>query len=106
MDAMRIIYDLLSIIDYKAPVREVCQGPFQTAALTHYCGLASTPHEVGPHYFRKPVQEAGSLTEKTARDFAGLHVAKVCADMRGIAAVGNYHESMYNKDRRQKCLTD
>lgn len=49
---------------------EIRQGPFQTAVRTRYCGLASTPHEAGPHHDRKPVQEAGSLTEKTARDLA------------------------------------
>lgn len=67
---MRIIDDLLSKINYEAPVREVRQGPFQTAVITRYCGLASTPHEAGPHHVRKPVSEAGSLTEKTARDLA------------------------------------
>jgi uncharacterized protein (DUF4213/DUF364 family) len=72
MNAMRIIDDLLSIIDCAAPVREVRQGPFQTAVQTRYCGLASTPHEAGPHHVRKPVQEAGSLTEKTARELAGM----------------------------------
>ena len=72
MDAMSIIDDLLSIVDYEALVMEVRQGPFQTAVQTRYCGLASTPHEAGPHHARKPVQEAGSLTEKTARDLAGM----------------------------------
>jgi uncharacterized protein (DUF4213/DUF364 family) len=71
-EAMKIIDDLLSIIDCQATVREVRQGPFQTAVHTRYCGLASTPHEAGPHHARQPVQEAGSLTEKTARDLAGL----------------------------------
>jgi uncharacterized protein (DUF4213/DUF364 family) len=72
MGVMRIIDDLLSTLNYEASVREVRQGPFQTAVQTRYCGLASTPHEAGPHHARKPVQEAGSLTDKTARDLAGM----------------------------------
>jgi uncharacterized protein (DUF4213/DUF364 family) len=71
-EIVMIIDDLLSAIDCEAPVREVRQGPFQTAVLTRHCGLASTPHEAGPHHVRKPVQEAGSLTEKTARDLVGM----------------------------------
>jgi uncharacterized protein (DUF4213/DUF364 family) len=66
---MKIIEELLSAINYEAPVREIRQGPFQTAVLSRYCGLASTPHEPGPH-IKYPVPEAGSLTEKTARDIA------------------------------------
>lgn len=71
MDDNMIIEDLLSVINYEAPVREVRQGPFQTAVQTRYCGLASTPHDAGHHHTRKPVKEAGSLTEKTARELAG-----------------------------------
>jgi uncharacterized protein (DUF4213/DUF364 family) len=71
-EAMKIIDELLSTINYEAPVREIRQGPFQTAVLTRYCGLASTPHEAGPHHTKNPVTEAGSLTEKTAQDIASM----------------------------------
>jgi uncharacterized protein (DUF4213/DUF364 family) len=67
---MKIIDELLSTINYDATVREIRQGPFQTAVLTRYCGLASTPHESSSHHVKSPVQEAGSLTEKTAKDIA------------------------------------
>ena len=72
MYSMRIVDDLISTLNYDAPVRDICQGAFQTAVQTPCCSLASTPHEAGPHYARKPVQEAGSLKEKTARDLAGM----------------------------------
>jgi hypothetical protein len=72
MNVMKIIDDLLSTLNYDAPVRGICQGAFQTAVQTRCCGLASTPHDAGPHHVRKPVQEAGSLKEKTARDLAGM----------------------------------
>src|SRR4030042_1590303 len=61
---MKIIDDLLSTLSYKAPVKNVRQGPFQTAVLTRYCGLASTPHNPGPHHDQTPVKEAGLLLEK------------------------------------------
>jgi len=61
---MKIIDDLLSTLNYDASVRDMRQGPFQTAVLTRGCGLASTPHDPGPHYSRTPVTEAGLLMEK------------------------------------------
>jgi len=61
---MKIISDLLSTLDYEAPVRDIRQGPFQTAVLTLYCGLASTPHDPGPHHSQTPVKEAGYLMEQ------------------------------------------
>jgi len=64
---MKIIDDLLSTLSYEVPVRDIRQGPFQTAVLTHNCGLAATPHESGPHHDKTPVKEAGLLTKKTAR---------------------------------------
>jgi uncharacterized protein (DUF4213/DUF364 family) len=93
IDAMRIIDDLLSIIDYEAPVKEIRQGPFQTAVLTRYCGLASTPHEAGPHHARKPVQEAGSLTEKTTRDLAEMAKSESLYEAAiGMAAINSLLE--------------
>ena len=63
---MKIIDDLLSSLNYEAPVREICQGPFQTAVMTRHCGLASTPHDPGPHHDKTPVKEAGLLLGKDA----------------------------------------
>ena len=69
---MRIIDELLSNLDYGASVTDIRQGPFQTAVLTLGCGLASTPHDPGPHHNRTPVTEAGLLMEKDARVLAGM----------------------------------
>ena len=93
MDAMRIIDDLISKIDFEAPVKEVRQGPFQTAVLTRYCGLASTPHESVAHHVRKPVQEAGSLTEKTTRNLAGMAKSESLFEAAvGMAAINSLLE--------------
>jgi uncharacterized protein (DUF4213/DUF364 family) len=66
---MKIIDDLLSKLVYEATVRDIRQGPFQTAVLTKRCGLASTLHDHTHRHRKAPVEEAGSLMEKNA---AGL----------------------------------
>jgi uncharacterized protein (DUF4213/DUF364 family) len=71
-DDMRIIEDLLSSLEYDTSVRDIRQGPFQTAVLTRGCGLASTPHDPGPHHNRTPVTEAGLLMEKDVQALARM----------------------------------
>ena len=81
---MKIIDDLLSVLNYDALIKGMCQGPFQTAVLTLGCGLASTPHDSGPHHSRTPVAEAGLLMEKDVRALA--HMAKSVSPLE--AAIG------------------
>jgi len=69
---MKIIDDLLRTLNYDASVRDIRQGPFQTAVLTRGCGLASTPHDPGPHHSRTPVNEAGLLMEKNVLALARM----------------------------------
>jgi uncharacterized protein (DUF4213/DUF364 family) len=99
-EAMKIIDALLSTINYEAMVREIRQGPFQTAVMTRYCGLASTPHEAGPHHRKNPVQEAGLLTEKTAEDVACLAKSESLYEAAvGMAAINSLLE--VNEERCQ-----
>lgn len=69
---MRIIDELISKLTYEVPVRDIRQGPFQTAVLTRNCGLASTPHDHGPHHDKAPIAEAGLLIGKDIKDLALL----------------------------------
>jgi uncharacterized protein (DUF4213/DUF364 family) len=69
---VKILDALLAGLDTRAGVRDIRQGPFQTAVLTRRCGLASTPHDPGPHHSRFAVAEAGRLLEKSTRELAGL----------------------------------
>ena len=69
---MRIIDDMLSSLDYKASVRDIRQGAFQTAVLTRGCGLASTPHDPGPHHSQTPVKEPGLLLNKDTLSLARM----------------------------------
>ena len=61
---MKIIDELISTLNYEVPVRDIRQGPFQTAVLTRNCGLASTPHDPGPHHDKSPVAKAGLLLDR------------------------------------------
>ncbi|MFC2048375.1 Rossmann-like domain-containing protein [Chloroflexota bacterium] len=67
---MKIIDELLASLDYEASVGDIRQGPFQTAVLTRHCGLASTPHDSGPHHIRIPVNEAGLLMKRDVQTLA------------------------------------
>ena len=69
---MKILDDLLATLNFDAEVKDIRQGPFQTAVVTRYCGLASTPHESGPHQETAPVKSAGTLMEKNAQDLAQM----------------------------------
>jgi uncharacterized protein (DUF4213/DUF364 family) len=69
---MKIIDELLSGLSYEAPLRDIRQGPFQTAVLTRHCGLASTLNEGSHHHEKAPVAEAGFLMEKTPAALAQM----------------------------------
>ena len=69
---MKIIDNLLTALNYSYQVKDIRLGPFQTAVVTHNCGLASTPHNPGPHHESSPVAEAGTLLQKDVRTLAAL----------------------------------
>jgi len=69
---MKIIDELLSTLNFEAPVREIRQGPFQTAVLTRRCGLATTLYEPGPLHDKTPIREVGLLMEKSALELARM----------------------------------
>jgi uncharacterized protein (DUF4213/DUF364 family) len=69
---MRIIHELLVVLSPGATVKDISQGPFQTAVLTRACGLASTPHENSHHQGDAAVKEAGQLRNKTASELANM----------------------------------
>ena len=69
---MKIIDDILSTLNFEAVLKDIRMGPFQTAVLTRNCGLASTPHDHGPHHGKAPMKDAGHLTEKDVLTLARL----------------------------------
>lgn len=69
---MKILDDLISTLDFDAPVRDIRQGVFHTAVLTRHCGLAATlPRDA---LRQKPplVREPGCLLDRDARELALL----------------------------------
>lgn len=81
---MKIIDSLLDSLNYDAAVRDIRQGPFQTAVVSRSCGLAATPHEPGPHHERPPVKEAGYLMDKSVAELAQM----ACSSSPYEAAIG------------------
>lgn len=69
---MELISDLISTLNLDTAVKDVRQGPFQTAVLTRNCGLAATPHDPGYHHNRAPVTDAGYLMQKEASELAQM----------------------------------
>lgn len=68
----KIIDSLLDTLNFDARIRDVRQGPFQTAVSSRYCGLAATPHESGSHHEKAPVNEAGLLMDKSVLELAEM----------------------------------
>jgi uncharacterized protein (DUF4213/DUF364 family) len=97
---MKILDDLLSSLNGEATVKEVWQGTFQTAVLTRNCGLASTPHDSGPHYDRSPVKDAGELLKKEAMELARLAYSTSAFEASiGMAAINSLLDV-----EEQRCL--
>ena len=97
---MKIIDELLASLDYKASVGDIRQGSFQTAVLTRHCGLASTPHDSGPHHIRTPVNDAGLLTERDVRTLACM--AK--SESQFEAAIGMATINSLIEIEEQRCI--
>jgi uncharacterized protein (DUF4213/DUF364 family) len=96
---MKIITDLLSTLDFEATVKDIRQGPFQTAVMTRNCGLASTPHDSGPHHNKTPVQEAGLLLEKGVAELVDMALSSAPLEASiGMATIN----SLIEVDR-QRC---
>lgn len=69
---MKILDDLLNTLRQGELVKDIRQGPFQTAVLTHNCGLASTLYDYSHHQIDAPVKKAGSLIGKGALEIAQM----------------------------------
>ena len=69
---MRILDDLISILNFDVAVKDICQGIFHTGVLTRNCGLAATlPREA---FRQEPpmIKEPGFLLDKDPRELAQL----------------------------------
>jgi len=90
---MKIIDELISTLNCEVSVRDIRQGAFQTVVLTNNCGLASTPHNPGPHPVGMPVNEAGLLMQKGAQFLARMaHSHSPMESAIGMATINSLVE--------------
>jgi len=69
---MKILDDLLSILNSEARVRDIRQGLFHTGVLTRHCGLAATLPRDALRQKHPSVKEPSFLLEKTALELARM----------------------------------
>ena len=87
---MKLIDDLLSVIDSDAPVRDIRLGIHWTAVLSRNCGLASVVLPPRHHHGEVSVREAGHLTEKSTSEL--VHLAQSDSSLEasaGMAAINS-----------------
>ncbi len=90
---MKILDDLLSTLNFDAPVRDIRQGVFHTGVLTRYCGLAATLPRDALRQEPPMVKEPGYLTDKTARDLVSLSYSESILEAAiGMAAINSLIE--------------
>ena len=69
---MKILDDLISILDVSDPVEDIRQGVFHTGVLTRYCGLAATLPRDALKQEGPLVKEPGFLLDKTPGDLVQM----------------------------------
>ena len=69
---MKILDQLIDSLNMDAPVKDICQGVFDTAVLTRHCGLAATLPRDALRQSPPLVVDAGELSRQTARQLVGL----------------------------------
>jgi uncharacterized protein (DUF4213/DUF364 family) len=69
---MKILDDVLSTLNFDAPVRDIRQGVFHTAVLTRECGLAATLPRDALGQESRLVRDPGFLLDRSAEDLARM----------------------------------
>jgi hypothetical protein len=90
---MKILDDLISMLDLEAPVKDIRQGVFHTGVMTRYCGLAATLPRDALRQDPPNVKEPGFLTEKSASELARLAYSESILEASiGVAAINSLLE--------------
>ncbi|HOP46603.1 MAG TPA: DUF364 domain-containing protein [Desulfobacteraceae bacterium] len=90
---MKILDDLISMLDLEAPVKDIRQGVFHTGVMTRYCGLAATLPRDALRQDPPNVKEPGFLTEKSAFELARLAYSESILEASiGVAAINSLLE--------------
>ena len=87
---MQILDDLISTLNFDAPVQEIRQGVFHTGVLTRHCGLAATLPRDALRQQPPLVKEPGTLCERSAGDLVKLaHSNSILEAAIGMAAINS-----------------
>ena len=90
---MKVLDDLISTLDFNAPVKEIRQGIFHTGVLTRYCGLAATLPRDALRQEPPHVKESGFLLNKTPKELVYLaHSASILEAAIGMATINSLLE--------------
>ena len=87
---MKMLDDILSSLDFRAKVSDICQGVFHTGVVTRNCGLASTLSQDAFKQERPLMREPGFLLGKTAEELARMAYSPLIMEAAiGMAAINS-----------------
>jgi uncharacterized protein (DUF4213/DUF364 family) len=90
---MGILEDLMSTLNFEAPVRDVRQGIFHTGVLTRYCGLAATLPRDALKQEAPMVKKPGFLLDKGPQELAEMaHSLSILEAAIGMATINSLLE--------------
>ncbi len=90
---MKILDDLISNLDFDAPVQDIRLGVFHTAVLTRHCGLAATLPQDALEQDGPLVKNPGDLLKKSARELVQLAYSEYLLEASiGMATINSLLE--------------
>lgn len=90
---MKLLDDLISTLDFNAPVKDIRQGVFHTGVLTRYCGLAATLTKDAFKQEGPLVEGPGYLLDKTPGDLAQMAYSEsILEAVIGMATINSLLE--------------
>jgi uncharacterized protein len=90
---MKALDDLISTLDFNAPVKDIRQGIFHTGVLTRYCGLAASLPKDALMQEGPLVREPGLLLDKTPKDLVHMAYSESILEAAiGMAAINSLLE--------------
>jgi uncharacterized protein (DUF4213/DUF364 family) len=98
---MKILDDLISMLNSETEVRDIRQGLFHTGVLTRNCGLAATLPRDALQQEQPSVKEPGSLLEKSALGLAQLAYSESILE----AAIGMATINSLLKIDEERCVS-
>jgi len=90
---MKILDDLISILDVEASIKDIRQGIFHTGVMTRYCGLAATLPKDALRQEPPYVKEPGFLMDKSASELVRFAYSESILEAAiGMAAINSLLE--------------